>query len=349
VGAIVVGAGLAGLAAADALVAAGIEVRVLEAGPRVGGRILTEAVDGGWLDLGATWHWADQPQVRALAKELGIKPFPQYRRGEALVEDPPGSPPRPVALPPPSPVELRFVGGAQQLCQRLAERLPAGTVSLGRRVVGVAGGDGEVAVSVAGDGGGESELVAEAVVVAVPPRRAVGGIRFTPAVPDEVAAVLGATPTWMGSTRKCLAVYDEPFWREAGRSGLCLTPSGPLVEIHDGCTNDGSLAALWGFAGPDGRGGDPQAVLDQLAALFGPEAARPRRYLERDWSAEVGGGGGGGEPQAYGHPAFSRPLLGGRLVWAGTETEPPAQGGGHMEGALRSGRRAAATVLAAAG
>lgn len=47
---------------------------------------------------------------------------------------------------------------------------------------------------------------------------------------------------------------------------------------------------------------------------------------------------------AYGHPAFAKPLFGGRLMWAGAETA--AVGGGHMEGAVRSGQRAAAQVLA---
>lgn len=47
----------------------------------------------------------------------------------------------------------------------------------------------------------------------------------------------------------------------------------------------------------------------------------------------------------FGRPEFHRPLMDGRLHWAGAETE--AVGGGHMEGAVRSGLRAARAVLAA--
>src|SRR4051794_19676600 len=49
---LVVGAGLAGLACARHLVGSGLEVRVLEAGDAVGGRVRTDLVDGFRLDRG---------------------------------------------------------------------------------------------------------------------------------------------------------------------------------------------------------------------------------------------------------------------------------------------------------
>ncbi|WLQ43475.1 NAD(P)/FAD-dependent oxidoreductase [Streptomyces laculatispora] len=47
---VIIGAGIAGLSAAHQLTSAGVSVSVLEAGPRVGGRMLTEEVDGFRLD-----------------------------------------------------------------------------------------------------------------------------------------------------------------------------------------------------------------------------------------------------------------------------------------------------------
>ena len=70
-GVVVVGAGAAGLAAAAHLRAAGVEVTLLEAGPRTGGRARTvrpAALGGAVLDLGAAWlHAADSNPLAGMA------------------------------------------------------------------------------------------------------------------------------------------------------------------------------------------------------------------------------------------------------------------------------------------
>lgn len=359
---VVVGGGLAGLTAADALHAAGLSVQVLEARPSVGGRIRTLVPEGlagdPWLDLGATWHWSNQPAIAELAGALGLQTFAQYRDGLALVEDPPGTPARPVALPLPSPAELRFVGGTQHLCRCLAERLPEGAVALDTEVTAVVHDGDRLTVFAVGPGDSDVEVVAGAAVVALPPRLASEGISFTPPLPDGLLDVMRRTPTWMATALKCVAVYESPFWRKEGRSGLALNLSGPLIEVHDACTDDAGTAALWGFVSADHAYRDVgfddriEAVFSQLGRLFGPQAADPEQYFERDWSDDPYTNDevvSFEEPLDYGHPAFGQPLFGGRLVWAGAETEPVERGGGHMEGAVRSGRRAADQVLGVLG
>ena len=82
---VIVGAGLAGLTAARRLVAQGVDVLVVEARDRVGGRTYTRpAKDGTLLDLGGQWVGPMQSQILALAQEVGSTIFPMYNTGNNI-------------------------------------------------------------------------------------------------------------------------------------------------------------------------------------------------------------------------------------------------------------------------
>ena len=84
---VVVGAGLAGLAAARELSAAGGDVLVLEARDRVGGRTLNEPIgDGKVVEIGAQWVGPTQDRVLGLIAELGLETFPTYTAGANVFE-----------------------------------------------------------------------------------------------------------------------------------------------------------------------------------------------------------------------------------------------------------------------
>lgn len=81
---IVIGAGAAGLTAANQLKKAGLSVVVLEARDRVGGRLWTDVIDGAMLEIGGQWVSPDQEALKETIEELGLETFPRYREGDSV-------------------------------------------------------------------------------------------------------------------------------------------------------------------------------------------------------------------------------------------------------------------------
>jgi putrescine oxidase len=81
---VVVGAGVTGLTVANRLHAAGRSVLVLEARDRVGGRLLTEDVEGVRLEVGGQWVSPDQSALLALIDELDLEMYSRYRAGDSI-------------------------------------------------------------------------------------------------------------------------------------------------------------------------------------------------------------------------------------------------------------------------
>jgi len=82
---VVVGAGLAGLRAASILADHSINVVVLEARDRVGGRTCSVEVDGKDWDVGGQWIGATHHRVRELISSLGLQLSPQYDEGKHIL------------------------------------------------------------------------------------------------------------------------------------------------------------------------------------------------------------------------------------------------------------------------
>lgn len=85
VDAVVVGAGLSGLAAARNLTARGHSVRVFEAGDQVGGRTRNHQLDGVNVDLGGTFVGPSQDRIIALARETGCAFRPTFTTGQSAI------------------------------------------------------------------------------------------------------------------------------------------------------------------------------------------------------------------------------------------------------------------------
>ena len=87
---VIVGAGAAGLTAANELKKAGLSVAVLEARDRVGGRLWTDVIDGAMLEIGGQWISPDQTALIETVDELGLDTFSRYREGDSVYVGPDG-------------------------------------------------------------------------------------------------------------------------------------------------------------------------------------------------------------------------------------------------------------------
>ena len=84
---LIIGGGLSGLSLASQLARQGRDFLLVEGRDRLGGRILTEHLEGGCFDLGPTWFWPGQPRIAALLDLLGLEWFEQFHKGELSYED----------------------------------------------------------------------------------------------------------------------------------------------------------------------------------------------------------------------------------------------------------------------
>ncbi|WP_299685170.1 NAD(P)/FAD-dependent oxidoreductase [uncultured Tateyamaria sp.] len=343
-GALVIGAGIAGLVAARVLHRAGQDVTVIEARDRLGGRALTR--DG--IDLGPAWIWpAMQPRVAALVQTLGLELLPQYETGDFVYEAQNGI--RRGAFPQRYGDAARVRGGIGALAARLAEDLPDGTIQYEQPVTGldltapplVTLSDGAV-------------LTPDRLIVAVP-----APILATWAVSPDWAtdrrAAMTRWPTWMAAHAKVVARYDRAFWRDAGLSGSAISHVGPLAEVTDQSDPDTGIFAVFGFVSwPHMLRQDTKALkhaaIDQLIRLFGTEAATPRALHLLDWASEPFTATDADRSAPQGHPPYGLPELsipvGNRVFFAGAELS--ADNGGLIEGAVETGEAAAQALLTAA-
>lgn len=236
-------------------------------------------------------------------------------------------------------------GGAGAIARCMADDL-GDQVWLNTPVRSVSQRDDRVVV-----GGDTVSISARYAVVTVPPALALD-VAFDPALPDDRRSLYENAVA--GPESKTLVVYDEPFWRADGLSGQTSEPGSAAEVTLDASPACGTPGVIAGFTfGPVAERFDAldaatrrKAVLDALSARLGPRAAEPVEIVETPWWQEQWTRGCSmahfrpGVLTRFG-PLLRRPW--GRVHWAGTETSTTSYGA--MDGAVRSGERAAAEIL----
>jgi monoamine oxidase len=192
--------------------------------------------------------------------------------------------------------------------------------------------------------------IGQRVIVAIPPPLA-GRLQYAPALPALRDQLTQRMP--FGSVMKVIAIYDKPFWRDQGFTGQVVSDKGPAQVTFDNTPPEGSPGALMAFIeastarqlNPVSKAELKAKVLDNFGTYFGDAARHPKAFYEKRWDNDIWHRGcpvcvtAPGVLLDYG-TAIRKPV--GRIHWAGTETA--TYWNGYMDGAVRSGERAAAEV-----
>lgn len=241
--------------------------------------------------------------------------------------------------------DLRFVGGSQMVSINAAKELGS-RVHMGEPVESIddkSAGPVEIRTR-------KGVYLADRVVVAMAPPDTLR-INFKSGLTAQRDELV---QKWAGLTRlpliKHSVIYNKPFWRTAGLNGNVVTDHAPLQLVFDNSPPDASIGILTAFlsaAEVPAMASKPDRIRlipQELSRYFGVKALAATGYVEKDWSTD---------PWSIGcitplmkgiltsaGPALRDPV--GRIHWAGTESAEI--GCGYMDGAVRSGERAAAEV-----
>ncbi|GAB3396436.1 NAD(P)/FAD-dependent oxidoreductase [Humibacter soli] len=243
-------------------------------------------------------------------------------------------------------LDERVVGGLQQVPIRLAERL-GDDVLLGNPVRTLRWhDDGVTAIT------DSVEVHAKRAILAVPPHL-ISRVSFEPPLPrlqHQMHQHLS-----MGFVIKVHAVFEHPFWRDAGLSGTAFSPYELVHESYDNTNHGDTRGTLVGFVS-DTNADDvfrlsaeerKARILQSMSHYYGAETLNPVVYYESDWGTEEWTRG------AYA-ASFD---LGGLARWGADLREPvgpiwfsssdlAGEGYQHVDGAIRMGRRAAEAIAA---
>ncbi|TKD67019.1 FAD-dependent oxidoreductase [Flavobacterium sp. ASW18X] len=334
---LIIGGGLSGLYLAYRLHKANIPFKLLEASPRLGGRIYTlQGLLGTPLELGATWFADIHTDFNTLLEELRLNKFPQFDTGLSLFQTKSFEPPQKFYVPENETPSYRIEGGTASLINALTKAIPKDAICLNTAVTKIQRNKNDVtATTLNGDIYRGTKLC-----LAIPPAL-VETLDFNPPLPENLMSILPKVQTWMLGSIKFVIEYRKPFWREQGYSGMLFSHSGIITEMYD---HTDFTAQKFGFTGFLNAGASEftkevrkDYALKQLVELLGKEALDYIHYQDKVWNHQWISNGAQNilrPHQNNGHTLLQKAYLNDCVYFVNTEAATAFSG--YMEGAIRA-------------
>jgi len=315
-----------------------IKAKVLEASPRIGGRIQTiMGARNTPLELGATWLTDIHHNLLNLIRELGLSTYPQYTKGKSLFQTHSSGPSQEFFIQESQNNSYRITGGSSALISALSNTLEKENIILNTRVTSVEQNGVELIVK----SKDEKIFGAEIVVLCIPPQLIGSSIKFIPNLPSETLSIFPKVQTWMAGSIKFVLEYSNAFWRDKGLSGMIYSPSNIISEIYDHTNFEENKFGFTGFLNPAAIAYSQEhrrkLVLDMLSNLIGSQSRELLYYNDKVWSDEYVLGSNEIISRAHynnGHPSLQQSYMDGKLFLSGTEASDAHPG--YMEGAIQS-------------
>lgn len=334
---IIVGAGLSGLSLAYYLRNTSKRILLLEARPRLGGRIHTLRPHGldSHVEMGATWFGAKHVHMMELLHALKLPFFEQNYRGKALFESMSFTQPQVFAMPEEGEPTYRIEGGSETLIQALADSLSKATeIQPGKPVVHIREQQHGIEVETA-----DATYQADKVVLCTPPNLAVQLLHGCD-LEEDIIELMQATHTWMHDAIKFALVAHRPLWKEQGFSGTFFSQVGPVVEMYDHSNAEQSFYSLKGFLASSLKSYSSkereEAVREQMQKCLPFYEASAFDYIECVWSEETYTASATNinyvAHQHNGHPQLRAPLVADKIYLGASETAKSYPG--YMDGAV---------------
>ncbi|MFN1836051.1 flavin monoamine oxidase family protein [Balneola sp. MJW-20] len=345
---VILGAGLTGLTLNYLLLKQNLDVVILEARNRTGGRIYTtNRQHEAPIEMGATWLGPQHRRLISLLKDLNIEVFEQTLGKRAIYEPTSMGPHQLVTLPPDQQSSYRIRGGTSKLIQILADEVSDDSIYFDQPARSVTEDEKGLTIKTS-DLSFESKIV----VSTLPPRLLQKSVELNPGLSEEVTRLLARTHTWMGESIKFGLTYQDPFWRKDNLSGTVFSNVGPITEMYDHSDFEDDHYALKGFLNGSyftlSLQERKNMVVNQLRKYYGDQAEHYLNYHELVWTHEEYTFTPYDEHvlphQNNGHELYNKPHMNGRFFIAGAETSLVSPG--YMDGAVSSAERVAAQIMA---